>query len=270
MSSIESNILKKALFCLCVSLAFAASDAAGSRIFRCIDANGTQVFRDQPCSRAGMIEAGKSPPMVRRSKLSGETVEASCSFSSDPMPLQAPTFDATKLRLVVDIDADGPFLRIVASGRYAVADALSVENSLLNSNGLVSEGLDDNALEENIFDDGVVDLGKRADASPDQTSPGSIESAPRVATFDARVARQGFEFADGTFIEADWRMGEQILGFGRSRMRSLLLALSQQPASVVVWFEGFETPITSRVMPAEEFRLAVDNARRCWKTRTPG
>lgn len=89
------------------------------------------------------------------------------------------------------------------------------------------------------------------------------------ATFDSRLGSQGLQIEGDYFQAAEWRMGQQTLGFGRSRMRRLLADLSRVPATVVVWFEGLEQAVQSVSIPPESLREAVDNTRRCWKTRTP-
>jgi hypothetical protein len=192
------------------------SALAGSRIFHCLGPNGELVFRDAPCSRAGLAKAGETGPDMFRPSDQKIDPSARCLFESNPLPLFDPVFEHTELRLVVDIDAEGPYLRIVADGEYFLA--------------------------------------------ADRREP---------ATFDARVSSQGVQMLSGAFHDAEWRMGEQVLGFGRSRMRNLLSALSREEASLLVWFEGFAQPVLSTSIPAEEFRLAVDNVRRCWKSKAP-
>ncbi len=189
---------------------------AGSRIFHCVGPNGELVFRDAPCSRAGLAKVGEIKPDMFRPSRQKIDASARCLFVSRPLPLIDPVFEHTELRLVIDIDVEGPYFRIVAAGEYYV----------------------------------VADL-----------------LAP--ATFDARVSSQGVQMISGAFHDAEWRMGEQTLGFGRSRMRHLLTSLSREEASLLVWFEGFELPVLSASIPAEDFRLAVDNVRRCWKARAP-
>jgi hypothetical protein len=189
---------------------------ARSRIFHCVGPNGELVFRDAPCSRVGLAKVGEVRPDPFRPSEQKIDPSARCLFESRPLPLIDPVFEHTELRLIVDIDAEGPYLQIVASGEYFLA--------------------------------------------ADKREP---------ATFDARVSSQGLQMLSGAFHDAEWRMGEQTLGFGRSRMRSLLTALSREEATVLVWFEGFAQPVQSASIPAEEFRLAVDNLRRCWKAKAP-
>ncbi len=213
---ISQRCLRGLALSLSLCLCTAAEAGAGERIFRCLGRHGEPVFRDQPCSRAGLprMDGGRAelPTEVR----SGLRLPAGCGFSSEPLLFFEPELGSTELRLVVDIDDEGPYLFLEVDGDIRIAESPAV-----------------------------------------------------VATFDARLGSQGLQFADGSFITTDWRMGQQRLGFGRSRMRSLLTALSQQPGNVVVWIEGLASPAIAETMPPEEFRLAVDNARRCHKTRIP-
>lgn len=214
---------------------------AGSRIYHCVGPEGELVFRDQPCKWAGLSKAGERKAATGR-RSNQEIAETSvCGFESDPLALAEPWLKRVKLSLIVEIDADGPYLSIAAEGQHDLDPAPLP------------------ALE------GQPDVS--AETVPEPASDAARTSPFKVATFDFRVSSQGLRFADGRFIEAEWRMGAQTLGFGRSRMRSLLSALSQQPASVVVWFEGDSAPVSAATMAAEDFRLALDNARRCWKTR---
>jgi hypothetical protein len=212
------RVKRFAIAVLIVGLAAVACGPAfaGSRIFHCVGPNGELVFRDAPCSRAGLAKVGEIKPDMFQPSRQKIDASARCLFESRPLPLIDPVFEHTELRLIVDIDDEGPYFRIAAAGEYFVA--------------------------------------------ADQLAP---------ATFDARVSSQGVQMLSGAFHDADWRMGEQTLGFGRSRMRLLLTALSREEASLLVWFEGFELPVLSASIPAEEFRMAVDNVRRCWKARTP-
>lgn len=187
---------------------------ARNRVFHCVGPNGELVFRDAPCSRAGLSKVGETRlDSIRRSAQKVDA-DARCLFESKPLPLIDPVYERTELRLVLDIDAEGPYLQIVADGEYYL--------------------------------------------SADKRAP---------ATFDARVSSQGVQMLSGAFHPTDWRMGEQILGFGRSRMRSLLSSLSREDSSLLVWFEGFAQPVQAQSIPAEELRLAVDNLRRCWKAK---
>ncbi len=189
--------------------------AAG--IFRCTGAQGELVFRGAPCSGAGLARADATKRSIFSPPPRASGQPARCVFETKPLLLTDPIFEHTRLRLVIDIDGDGPYLNIVSAGQYSL--------------------------------DG-------------------FKLAP--ATFDARVSSQGLQTSSGAFHEADWRMNEQTLGFGRSRMRQLLTSLSREEASLLVWFEGFELPVYSASIPAEDFRLAVDNVRRCWKSRAQG
>lgn len=189
--------------------------AAG--IFRCVGVQGELVFRDAPCSGVGLARADASRRSMFSPPQRTKGGPARCVFETKPLPLTDPIFEQTKLRLVIDIDGDGPYLNIVSAGQYSL--------------------------------DGI-----------------KLASA----TFDARVSSQGLQTSSGAFHQADWRMDEQTLGFGRSRMRQLLTTLSREEASLLVWFEGFELPVYSASIPAEDFRLAVDNVRRCWKSRAQG
>ncbi len=203
-------------FLLLVALSLSADIVAGERIFRCLGRHGEPVFRDQPCSRAGLPRLN-APPVEPASQLDADDrLPAGCGFSSEPLLFSEPELGSAELRLVVEIDGEGLYLYIELDGQFMPIDG---------------------------------------------------PAAP--ATFDNRLASQGLQFADGRFVASDWRMGQQRLGFGRSRMSGLMSSLSQQPASIVVWIEGLAAPAMAALMPPEEFRLAVDNARRCWKTQVP-
>lgn len=265
MSARATHIVWRAFICVAFGLHVAGAAAEPGRIFRCVGPNGEQVFRDQRCGYANLAEAGtKVVPMVRRS-LDDSDNEAGCGFESKPMLLSNPVYQAVRLRLVVDIDDEGPYLSIVAAGAYVFssgqAASVSAQSGIPEPAAVYPGDIDDLSA-----DSADQRLGAVLDApiAPVDTGVGT-----QPATFDARVASQGFQLPDGRFIEADWRMGEQRLGFGRSRMRGLLGALSQQPATLVVWFQGFGAPVTVSTMAAEDFRLSVDNLRRCWKTRMP-
>lgn len=220
---------------------------AGNRIFRCVGSDGTLVFRDQPCSRAGLDDLRTRTPALFEAPKQARDQPLLCRFASKPLLLVDPNFASVQLRLVIDIDAEGPYLTIIGSGKYPIEIA-----------------------RPNVV--GSDDLG--LDIAPDDAEVPAETSLPVTrevsATFDARVASQGLQMSDGAFFETEWRMGEQTLGFGRSRMQRMLSALSRESASVVVWFQGIAQPVQSTSIPAEEFRLAVDNLRRCWKTHAHG
>jgi hypothetical protein len=236
-------------FAIMVGLAMLAAVAggnatAGSRIFRCVGPGGALVFRDQPCSRAGLSDAGASKPALFQSPANGRADVGRCVFTSKPLQLADPVFDQTRLRLVIEVDDDGPYLSIIGTGKYVVGapvDAAMVAATTNPESAEVAQSL------------AGVNVAANAHEVP--------------ATFNAGVSSQGLQMLSGGFHEADWRKGEQTLGFGRSRMRNLLTALSREEASVVVWFQGFGQPVQSASIPTEQFRLALDNVRRCWKTQ---
>jgi hypothetical protein len=219
---------------------------AGSRIFRCVGPGGALVFRDQPCSRAGLSDAGARKPALFQSPANGRTDVGRCVFTSKPLQLADPVFDQTKLRLVIDVDDDGPYLSIIGTGKYFIGAPVDAVMAAVPGNPESAEA-----------EQSLADIDEAA----------NTHEVP--ATFNARVSSQGLQMLSGGFHEADWRKGEQTLGFGRSRMRNLLTALSREEASVVVWFQGFGQPVQSASIPSEQFRLALDNVRRCWKTQVP-
>jgi len=217
MSGSGSNFIIVARLLAGLLLCAAFDLPAADRVFRCVGAHGELVFGDQPCSRTGLSDAGVPRETVVHRALRGNGEDPGCGFQSHALTIDEPGLEEAGLKLAVEIDEEGPYLMIEASGQY-----------LLGPEGL------------------------------------------KNASFDSRLTSQGLQLGDGKFVEADWRMGDRTLGFGRSRMRSVLGALSQQQGSLVVWFEGLDLPLSVPTMPAESFRLALDNARRCWKTRAIG
>jgi hypothetical protein len=256
-----------ALVGLALAMCAAAAPAQAARIFRCIGAGGEQVFRDRPCAHAGLAdERTRRPALFEPPATQQGSGPARCVFASRPLLIADPAFADTKLRLVIDVDDEGPFVHIASAGTYAleVTRALPADAAAGDARS-ADTAPGDTALFEAA--ETRADPGPSATLAPHPVDPRVVIARRQMPSmFDARVASQGVQLGDGGFVEAEWRMSEWTLGFGRSRMSKLLAALSRDQASLVVWFQGATRPVQSASIPAEEFRLAVDNARRCWKT----